>query len=110
MASGRGSAAAQADSSPGQIGSSASGGAPWLRYTAGIRLLLMAIVLLRRQCGHQIGVTEVISLKQQRFAGGLGQGVCEAVPEVKASLVAAALPEVPVRAAGRPGLVVCHRF
>jgi hypothetical protein len=40
--SGRGRALAQADSSPGQIGSSASGGAPWLRYTAGIRLLLMA--------------------------------------------------------------------
>jgi len=40
--SGRGSAFAQVASSPGQIGSSASGGAPWLRYTAGIGLLLMA--------------------------------------------------------------------
>ncbi len=40
--SGRGRAADQADSSPGQIGSSASGGAPWLRYMAGIGLLLIA--------------------------------------------------------------------
>jgi hypothetical protein len=50
------------------------------------------------------------SLEQQCFSGGLRQGVREAVSEVQAGLVAAALPEIAVRVASDASLVVRHRF
>jgi hypothetical protein len=43
IAVGRGMSFAHAASWPGQIGSSASGGAPWLTYSAGMRMVLMEI-------------------------------------------------------------------
>jgi hypothetical protein len=55
-------------------------------------------------------VAEVVSLEQQCFSAGLRQGVREAVPEVQAGLVAAALPEIAVCVPGNTSLVVCHRF
>src|SRR3989442_14653142 len=48
IAFGRGSTAAHAASSPGQIGSSTSGGAPWPRYRVGMRSVLMATMSTRR--------------------------------------------------------------
>jgi hypothetical protein len=53
-----------------------------------------------RERGSDVGVTEVVALEQQRFSGGLSQGVREAVPEVQAGLVAAALAEIAIRLAG----------
>jgi hypothetical protein len=58
------------------------------------------------QCGGDVGVAEVVSLEQQCFSGGPGQGVREAVPEVQAGLVAAAPAEITVGVAGDAGLVV----
>src|SRR5207244_3656229 len=55
-------------------------------------------------------MAEVVSLEQQRFSGGLRQGVCEAISEVEAGLVAAALPEIAIGVPGDTSLVVCHRF
>jgi hypothetical protein len=55
-------------------------------------------------------MAEVVSLEQQCFSGGLRQGICEAVSEVEAGLVAAALPEIAVGVPGDAGLVVCDRF
>ena len=43
--SGRGSPALQAASSPVHVSSSASGGAPWERYRAGIRVVVMTAML-----------------------------------------------------------------
>src|SRR6266516_6775155 len=59
---------------------------------------------------RDVGVAEVGSLEQKRFSGELCQGVREAVAEVQAGLVAAALPEVAVGVPGDTGLAVCHRF
>jgi hypothetical protein len=55
-------------------------------------------------------VAEVVALEQQGFSGGLRQGVREAISEVEAGLVAAALPEIAIGVPGDTGLVVCHRF
>ena len=55
-------------------------------------------------------MAEVVSLEQQCFSGGLCQGVREAVAEVEAGLVAAALPEIAIGVPGDTGLIVCHRF
>jgi hypothetical protein len=42
-----------------------------------------------------VGVAQVVPFEQQCFSGGLGQGIREAVPEVQAGLVAAALQAWP---------------
>jgi hypothetical protein len=55
-------------------------------------------------------MAEVVSLEQQCFSGGLRQGVCEAVSEVEAGLMAAVLPEIAIGVPGDTSLVVCHRF
>jgi hypothetical protein len=44
------------------------------------------------------------------LSGGLGHGVREAVPEVQAGLVAAALAEIAVCITGDAGLVAGHWF
>jgi hypothetical protein len=55
-------------------------------------------------------MAEVVPREQQCFSGGLRQGVREAVSEVEAGLVAAALPEIAISVPGDTGLVVCHRL
>jgi hypothetical protein len=55
-------------------------------------------------------MAEIVPLEQQCFSGGLRQGVCEAVSEVEAGPVAAALPEIAIGVPGDTSLVVCHRF
>jgi hypothetical protein len=52
---------------------------------------------------------EIVALEEQRLASRLGQGVREAVAEIQASLMAASLPEIPVRLAGDMRLLACHR-
>jgi hypothetical protein len=55
-------------------------------------------------------VAEVVSLEQQCFSGGLRQGIREAVAEVEAGCVAAALPEIAIGVPGDTSLVMGHRF
>jgi hypothetical protein len=55
-------------------------------------------------------MVEVVSFEQQRFSGGLHQGIREAVSEVQAGFVTAALPEIATGVPGDTSLVVCHRF
>jgi hypothetical protein len=55
-------------------------------------------------------MAEVVSLEQQCFSGGLRQGVREAVSEVEAGLVGAALPEIAIGVPGDTSLVVGKRF
>lgn len=58
----------------------------------GARLILLRL----GQCGSDIGMAEVVSLKEQGLSGGSRQGVREAVPKVQPRLVTAAFPEVSV--------------
>jgi hypothetical protein len=55
-------------------------------------------------------VAEVVPFEQQCFSGGLGQGIREAVPEVQAGLVAAALAEIAVGVTRDAGLFSGHWF
>jgi hypothetical protein len=55
-------------------------------------------------------MAEVVSLEEQSFSGGFRQRVCEAVAEVQAGLVTAALPEIAIGRPGDTSLVMCHRF
>jgi hypothetical protein len=66
---------------------------------------LLASAGLDVERGGDAGVAEVISFEHQIVSGGLGQCVCEAVTDVQAGLVAAALAEIAVCVAGNAGLV-----
>ena len=79
-------------------------GARYTRVSAG------AGVRGGRECGGDVGVAEVVPFAQQCLSRGLGQGVREAVPEVQAGFVAAALAEIAVCVTGGAGLVAGHWF